>query len=133
MGRPRKIKAQEIRAAVDALMGDYERDMILPTDFRLMERLGIGDGELDGYYKAALSPGEDAAGCVRQIRRLIHFRQQICVENLAAGKQATGWIFLSKQPRWGGMKDGQKNEGGKPEPMEILLCGSNGKPLKLEP
>lgn len=133
MGRPRKVKPQDVQAAVDALVADYQREGILPTDFRLMEGLGICDGELDGYYLRCFDPAASRDGYVRQLRRLIQFRRQICVENLAAGKQATGWIFLSKQQRWGGMRDAQKNEGGKAEPVEILLCGANGKPLKLEP
>lgn len=133
MGRPRKVRPQDVKQAVDSLVREYEQESILPTDFRLMERLGISDGELDGYYDRSFDHAGSPDGCVRQIRRLIRFRNQICVENLAAGKQATGWIFLSKQPRWGGMRDGQKADGGKPEPVEILLCGANGKPLKLEP
>ena len=133
MGRPRKVKPQDVKGAVDALVRDYEQEGILPTDFRLMERLGVSDMELDGYYRRCFDSAATSDGYARQIRRLIRFRGQICVENLAAGKQATGWIFLSKQPRWGGMRDGQKGESGKNEPVEILLCGANGKPLKLEP
>ena len=133
MGRPRKVKPQDVKGAVDALVRDYEQEGILPTDFRLMERLGISDMELDGYYRRCFDSAAAPDGYTRQIRRLIRFRSQICVENLAAGKQATGWIFLSKQPRWGGMRDAQKGDSSKNEPVEILLCGANGKPLKLEP
>lgn len=132
MGRPRKVKPEDVKAAADALMQDYEREGTLPTDFRLMERLGISDGELDGYYRRCFDREAAPDGYTRQLRRLIRFRAQICEENLAAGKQSTGWIFLSKQQRWGGMKDGQKAESAKPEPVEIRLCGANGKPLKFE-
>ena len=132
MARPRKIKPENLRMAVDQLVRDYEQEGVLPTDFRLMERLGITDMELDGYYRRCFDTAAAPDGYTRQIRRLIQFRGQICVENLAQGKQATGWIFLSKQQRWGGMRDGTKGEGGKAEPVEILLCGANGKPLKFE-
>ena len=131
MGRRRKIKPEEIQQAVNQLMRDYEQEGTLPTDFRLMERLGITDMELDRYYRRCFDTVAPPDEYTRQIRRLIQFRGQICVENLAQGKQATGWIFLSKQQRWGGMRDGAKGEGGKAEPVEILLCGANGKPLKL--
>ena len=132
MGRPRKIRPEDLKGAVDALMADHEREGILPTDFRLMERLGISDGELDSYYRRCFDREAAPDGYTRQLRRLIRFRGQICEENLAAGKQATGWIFLSKQPRWGGMKDAQKSEAVRPEPMEIRLCGANGKPIKFD-
>lgn len=131
MPRPRKIRPADIKKAVDGLVREYENEGVLPTDFRLTERLGVTVEELDGYYREGAEPGSDEYS--QQMKRLIQFRRQICVEALAQGKQATGWIFLSKQPRWGGMRDMQKSDAAGRAPVEILLCGADGKPLKLEP
>ena len=125
MPRQKKVRPADIQRAVDALVREYENEGVLPTDFRLMERLDIPAEQLDEYYRSCfVSPARgDEYG--RQMQRLIQFRRQICVEALAQGKQATGWIFLSKQPRWGGMRDMQKGETAGREPVEILLRGAD--------
>ena len=75
MGRPRKIKPQDVKGAVDALVREYEQEGILPTDFRAaqnsLKRVLFNTGEFDfdpvevnGIFYGVLHAEVDVAGYV---------------------------------------------------------------------
>lgn len=102
MGRPTKVKHTELKAAIDSLVLDYDQRGVLPTDYMLVERSGVRDTELDELYRKCFDENAGNDKCVQQMRRLIRFRQSICVENLTKGKDVEGWRLISEQKRWGG-------------------------------
>lgn len=65
-----------------------------------------------------------------ELKRLVAFRQQACVSHIAkSGGVLTGWIFLSKQARWGGFSDTQRFESDNKSEITVRIKGANGKDL----
>ncbi len=84
------------------------------------------------WYDGVYDEGEER-GYQESMSRLVEFRAQICVENIAAGasNKVTGWIFLSKQKLWGGFQDSiQRTETSGKQDIKITIAGADGKPLK---
>lgn len=102
MGRPKKIKHTELKTVIDSLVLDYHQQGVLPTDYLLVERSGMRDEELDELYRKCFDEKGGKDKCAQQMRRLIRFRQGVCVENLTKGKDVEGWRLISGQERWGG-------------------------------
>ena len=96
------------------------------SDHALCRRLGVLPETLGRAFAGEL--GEDVR---RELGRVIALREMLCIRNLAAGGSATGWIFLSRQPRWGGLTDGKREERA-PAVLEVRINGADGKPLDPE-
>lgn len=135
-GRPVKRTPEQVAAAVDELMNDYVQNGTMPTDYRLMEKLGVQVRTMqrwyDGFYD---EEDEEPTGMTYQeaMNRLVEFRRGICVEQIASGasNKVTGWIFLSKQKLWGGFQDSvQRTETKGSQSITISIAGADGKPLK---
>lgn len=127
-----KCPPEKLAKAVDELINDYLENGIVPTDFRLSEKTGVQkktqERWLDGFYDQ-----EEERGYQEHMSRLVDFRSQICVENIASGasNKVTGWIFLSKQKLWGGFQDSvQRTETSGKQDIKITINGADGKPLR---
>lgn len=135
-GRPVKCTPEQLAKAVDELINDYLEKDIVPTDFRLTEKTGVSkktqERWLDGMYEKD-DVESDGPSYQELMSRLVEFRSQICVENIASGasNKVTGWIFLSKQKLWGGFQDSvQRVENKGSQDIKITIAGADGKPLK---
>lgn len=132
------LSVEQVREAIDRMIGEYYQNGTLPTDFRLLELTGVSRRTMDGWYNGARDPDEeDTEESINgdtfksAMHRLVQFRSQICVEEIAANPKATGWIYLSKQARWGGFMDSvQRTETKGTADIKISLMGSDGKPVK---
>ena len=147
----RKALPEDVTKAVDELIQQYIEtgDVKNLTDFSLMSKLGISSRTLDAYYEREadkrlleddkLSQTEREKytkyGYYEAVKRLIEFRRGECVSHIASGGASTtitGWIFLSKQPRWGGFQDVQRVEKSGVQTFNIQLADSGGKALRSE-
>ena len=140
-GRPAKCTPEQVAAAVDELINDYLDNGVMPTDYRLMEKLGVRSRTIRYWYDGFHDKDEDideedeptSLTYQEAMNRLIDFRRQLCVENIANGasNKVTGWIFLSKQKLWGGFQDSvQRTETKGSQSITISIAGADGKPLK---
>ena len=102
MGRPKKVKHTELKAVIDNLVTDYRENGVLPTDYLVLAKSGMKGTELDELYRKCFDANVRNDKCVQQMRRLILFRQSVCMENLVKGKDVDGWRVISEQKRWGG-------------------------------
>lgn len=147
--RPRRNTPEQVAAAVDAMIREYrETDNIdALTDFALLERLGnISPRTLERYYDGTADRAltddnerDNIAGdnSTKQtygdaLKRLVEFRRGTCVRHIASGGASTtitGWIFLSKQPHWGGFQDVQRQERTGVQEFKITLSGPDGKKI----
>ena len=130
-GRPVKCTAEMLGEAVDALINDYMNEGIVPTDYRLTEKTGVCKKTQERWFDGFYDEGEE--GYREHMSRLVEFRSQICVENIAGGasNKVSGWIFLSKQKLWGGFTDSvQRTETKGTQDIKITIAGPDGKPLK---
>lgn len=127
-----KCSPERVAEIVEELISDYLNEGIVPTDFRLGQKAGVSPRTIDSWYNGERDRGEENDTTYKsQMQRLINFRSQICQDNLASGKQATNWIFLSKQARWGGFTDSiQKMETSGKQDIKITIAGPDGKPMK---
>ena len=153
MARPRKNTPDQVRAAVDRMIQEYTEtnDIDKLSDFHLLELLGnISVDTLERYYNgkadAALLDSIDnnnnntetetdyiKSGYTAVLKRLIEYRRQVCVRNIAGarnGSTITGWIFLSKQPHYGGLTDVQRTETRGEQKFTICIADSTGQALK---
>lgn len=64
-----------------------------------------------------------------ELKRLVQYRSAACTSHIARGGQVTGWIFLSKQKRWGGYSDTQRAETLAKSEITVTLKGADGKTL----
>ena len=150
-GRPRKNTPEELAKAVDQLIERHEKARNesrylddLPQDRDLMVILGIMPATLERYYEGYFDrrDEEKLEDTLREdserltyegiLKKLIAYRTSICVEGLLrSGKgEATKWIFLLKQPHWGGFQDVQRVERSGNLGVQISLTGPDGKPIK---
>lgn len=128
------VTAEEVREAVEKMIEEYYENGTIPTDFRLLEITKASPRTLDRWYSGEKDRDTDEAAkdtFKAAMDRLVQFRSQICVEEIAANPKASGWIFLSKQARWGGFQDGvQRFENKGSQDIKITIAGADGKPLK---
>lgn len=129
------------------------------TDYALAQRLKLSIDQLDAYYEgepdraiarvarvearerakrgeseeSAEDSFEDGSTIKRtyhgELKRLVQFRSAACVAHIARGGQVTGWIFLSKQKRWGGFSDIQRQETTGKQEITVTLKGADGREL----
>ena len=149
-GRPRRNSIEAFAAAIDACIAAYEesgnpRDL---SDSVLLSRLKISPQQLDRYYS-----GEIDAAIARtteqsdndaendgnenttkrtyegELKRLKLYRSAECIQHITQDRSPTGWIFLSKQPRWGGFADVQKAETTGKQEVTVTVKGADGREL----
>nr|DAH95046.1 MAG TPA: hypothetical protein [Caudoviricetes sp.] len=155
-GRPRRNSIEAFAAAIDACIAAYENsdDAHDLTDYALAQRLKLSIDQLDAYYEGEPDRAiarvearerakrgedstedsfEDGSPIKRtyhgELKRLIQYRSAACVAHIARGGQVTGWIFLSKQKRWGGFSDVQKQETTGRQEITVTLKGADGREL----
>ena len=152
-GRPRRNSIEAFGAAIDACIAAYEesgnpRDL---SDSVLLSRLKISPQQLDRYYS-----GEIDAAIARtteqsdndgnddgendgnentkrtyegELKRLKLYRSAECIQHITQDRSPTGWIFLSKQKRWGGFADVQKAETTGKQEITVTVRGADGREL----
>ena len=157
-GRPRRNSIEAFAAAIDACIAAYEQtdDAHDLTDYALSQRLKLSIDQLDAYYEGepdrAIARVEERERAKRgetaestddsceygspikrtyhgELKRLIQYRSAACVAHIARGGQVTGWIFLSKQKRWGGFSDIQRQETSGRQEITVTLKGADGRDL----
>lgn len=145
MARPRKVSPETVADTVDGMITEFiaEGNVAVLTDYALMDRLKVSPRTIDRYYDGeadtALQNDNNISAIDKErykkdsygaaVKRLVEFRRAVCVERIAAGGQVTGWIFLSKQPHWGGFQDVQRTETSGKQRIEVCISGPDGKPL----
>lgn len=138
-GRPRKNRPQDVARAVDTMIQEYEStgDIGFLHDIELLRLLGnVKTRTLERYYDGsadkALSQEEIriTGGYGEALKKLISYRQKVCVQHIAEDRTVAGWIFLSKQPHWGGFQDVQKTEVKGKQEFKVTICGPDGKAIK---
>lgn len=141
MGAPKgsrnatKVLPDRVADVVEEMIDEYMESGILPTDFRLQEKVKVSQRTIDRWYSGELDREDDEVSYKDSLQRLISFRSQLCIENLANGasNKATNWIFLAKQPRWGGFQDSvQRTETKGSQDIKITIAGADGKPLRKD-
>lgn len=158
-GRPRRNSIEAFAAAIDACIAAYEQtdDAHDLTDYALAQRLKLSIDQLDAYYEgepdraiarveererakrgeteeSAEDSFDDDGSTIKrtyhgELKRLIQYRSAACVAHIARGGQVTGWIFLSKQKRWGGFSDIQRQETSGRQEITVTLKGADGREL----
>jgi len=127
-----RCSPEKLAQAVDELINDYLENGVVPTDYRLAEKTGVQKKTHERWFDGLYDQEEDR-GYQAHMSRLVEFRSQICVENIASGasNKVTGWIFLSKQKLWGGFQDSvQRTETSGKQDIKITINGADGKPLR---
>lgn len=133
-----KYTKEIVAKAVEELIEEYDPDCkdTMPTDYRLMQKTGASVATVTRWYDGTADKEDDDEEAVTYkniMQKLIDFRRHLCIENIACGvsNKTTGWIFLSKQPRWGGFQDSvQRVENNGKQDIKITIAGADGKPLK---
>lgn len=152
-GRPRRNSIEAFAAAIDACIAAYEesgnpRDL---SDSVLLSQLKISPQQLDRYYSGEIdaaiartadktqsdvdddNASDDGSPIKRtyegELKRLKLYRSAECIQHITTERQPTGWIFLSKQPRWGGFSDVQKQETSGKQEITVTLKGADGRDL----
>ena len=152
-GRPRRNSIEAFAAAIDACIAAYEesgnpRDL---SDSVLLSRLKISPQQLDRYYSGEIdaaiarttekSDNDDNDGnndgeenttkrtYEGELKRLKLYRSAECIQHITQDRSPTGWIFLSKQPRWGGFADVQKAETTGKQEITVTVKGADGREL----
>lgn len=157
-GRPRRNSIEAFAAAIDACIAAYEQtdDAHDLTDYALAQRLKLSIDQLDAYYEGKpdeaiarvearerAKQGEteesaedsfDGGSPIKrtyhgELKRLVQYRSAACVAHIARGGQVTGWIFLSKQKRWGGFSDIQRQETSGRQEITVTIKGADGREL----
>ena len=151
-GRPRRNSIEAFAAAIDACIAAYEesgnpRDL---SDSVLLSRLKISPQQLDRYYSGEIDAavartteqsrnddnddGENNENTTKrtyegELKRLKLYRSAECIQHITQDRSPTGWIFLSKQPRWGGFADVQKAETTGKQEITVTVKGADGREL----
>ena len=149
-GRPRRNSIEAFAAAIDACIAAYEesgnpRDL---SDSVLLSRLKISPQQLDRYYSGEIDAAiarttEQSDNDVEndgnenttkrtyegELKRLKLYRSAECIQHITQDRSPTGWIFLSKQPRWGGFADVQKAETTGKQEITVTVKGADGREL----
>ena len=157
-GRPRRNSIEAFAAAIDACIAAYEEtdDAHDLTDYALAQRLKLSIDQLDAYYEGEPDRAiarvearerakrgeteenteedfEDGSPIKRtyhgELKRLKLYRSAECIQHITQDRSPTGWIFLSKQPRWGGFADVQKAETTGKQEITVTVKGADGREL----
>lgn len=145
-GRPRRNSVEAFAAAIDACIASYRetgdaRDL---DDIALLDRLNISPSQLDRYKAGEIdaaiartteqSDNGDGENAIKrtyadELKRLKLFRAGECVRHITQDRSPTGWIFLSKQPGWGGFSDIQRQETSGKQEITVTLKGADGREM----
>jgi len=126
--------SQRLKLSIDQLDAYYEGEPDRAIA-RVEARERAKRGEIPGGNGANDSEdsSDDGSPIKRtyhgELKRLIQYRSAACVAHIARGGQVTGWIFLSKQKRWGGFSDVQKQETSGKQEITVTLKGADGRDL----
>lgn len=148
MSRPRKNYPDDIERYVEQMISEYQSsgDITALTDYRLMTLANVRSTTMEDWYNGsadeALLNDPDTkddikdryknAGYRDALKRLVEFRRSQAVSHIASGGASTsitGWIFLSKQPHWGGFQDVQRGEQTVKADFRVTLTGPDGKTI----
>lgn len=148
MSRPRKNLPDDVAGYVDRMIAEYEDsgDVRSLTDYRLLSLARVSPDTVERWYNGesdqALQSDPDTPEDVKQryinfsyagaLKRLVEYRRAACVQHIAGGGASTtitGWIFLSKQPHWGGFQDIQRGEQTVKADFRVTLTGPDGKTI----
>ena len=151
-GRPRRNTPQRVAEAVEQMIGEYESsgDIKALHDIHLLEILGnISVDTLERYYNGkadiplldnnqdnisrdnnTLGENSTKATYSAALKKLISYRQMVCLQHLTSDRFNTGWIFLSKQPHWGGFQDVQRTETRGEQRVTVTLAGPDGATIR---
>ena len=99
------------------------------SDHALCRRLHVAPETLERGFTGEIEPGGEEVR--RELERVIAMRQMLCIRSLTGGSPDSGWILLSRQPRWGGLSDGKGGERA-PVTLEVRINGADGRPLRPE-
>lgn len=143
MSRPRTNTPENVHKVVDEIIQDYESsgDIFLLSDYNVMKRLGISRRTLDRYYEGdadkALQDDPDTSDDIKAkyinsgygdaIKSLVEYRSAVCLREMTTGKNIPAWIFLSKQGRYGGFQDVQREDKSIKADFHVTLVGPDGK------
>ena len=126
--------AQRLKLSIDQLDAYYEGEpdrAIARVEAR--ERAKRGETADDNGANDSEDSSDDGSPIKRtyhgELKRLIQYRSAACVAHIARGGQVTGWIFLSKQKRWGRFSDVQKQETSGKQEITVTLKGADGRDL----
>ena len=147
-GRPRRNSIEAFASAIDACIASYRetgdaRDL---DDIALLDRLKISPSQLDRYKSGEIDAAiartteqsdndgnDDDENTKRtyadELKRLKLFCAGECVRHITQDRSPTGWIFLSKQPGWGGFADVQKAETTGRQEITVTVRGADGREL----
>ena len=148
--RPRRNTPEQVAEAVQDMIREYQEtgDIGKLTDYALLVKLGnITSRTLEDYYQGTTdnamledykqdNPGVDISTKMTYrdaLKDLVEFRRSEAVRHIASGGAATsitGWIFLSKQPHWGGFQDVQREVRTGVQEFKVTISGPDGKALK---
>lgn len=130
-GRPVKCTPEQLEAAVNQMIYEFQTRGVIPTDYRLTELTGVSKKTQQRWFLGTYEDGEND-GYQEPMQLLVSFRSQICVQNIAsASSNKAGWIFLSKQLLWGGFQDSiQRTETSGKQDITITVTGASGKPVR---
>ena len=131
--------AQRLKLSIDQLDAYYEGEpdrAIARVEARERAKRGETEENAEESFEDG-SPikwtSEDGSPIKRtyhgELKRLIQYRSAACVAHIARGGQVTGWIFLSKQKRWGGFSDVQKQETSGKQEITVTVKGADGREL----
>lgn len=150
-GRPRRNTPEMVDKAVDMMLAEYQEtgNISALDDTRLMQILNISPGTLERYYQGkadkalqdeeAEQYSEDYNGereyhtnerYSEALKKLVAYRRSVCIEHIATDRVTSGWIFLSKQPHWGGFQDVQRTETRGKQEFVVTISGPDGKAIR---
>ena len=109
--RPRRNTPEQVMKAVDQMISEND------IDINNNNNNSNGDKVIKQGYGDAL-------------KKLISYRNMVCMYHLTGDRFNSGWIFLSKQPHWGGFQDVQRVESKGNQTFTVCIQGADGKPLK---
>lgn len=145
MSRPRRNYPEDVDKYVEEMISafDVSQDAKDLTDYRLASLAKVSIDTVERWYNGeadkALQDDPDTtedikrkyikAGYSDALKKLVAFRSQACISHIAQDRIATGWIFLSKQPHWGGFQDVQRGEQTVKADFRVTLTGPDGKTI----
>lgn len=127
------VLAKRLNLSIDQLDAYYEGKpdaAIARVEAREAERRAANQ---DAETRSTQEGGSEVKSTKKtyhgELKRLVQYRSAACTSHIARGGQVTGWIFLSKQKRWGGYSDTQRAETLAKSEVTVTLRGADGKSL----
>ena len=125
--------AQRLKLSIDQLDAYYEGEpdrAIERVEARERAKRGETEENTEEDFEDYSKDGSPIKRTYHgELKRLIQYRSAACVAHIARGGQVTGWIFLSKQKRWGGFSDIQRQETTGKQEITVTVKGADGREL----